>query len=534
MKTVLKIVASLVLAMSSASCIYEYPEPDFVREGEAATGGKVTLMMDVRTIRTRAGGTDTKQDLKRPFEKPRYLRVVIVGTDWRVSEAGEAGSEPGRTETPWKVEVNYRISEDMALGGDVMDAAGKQLKFPNIEAARKKRIYVFINCEDIEFTLSDGTTCSLNDPDAAEKLFCDGKLPRDGAGGLIPLDREAEHPYQTGRLPIDDCTYTFSKAKGLPYVGVYEVDVPPSDYVLKHYGVNDPESAFIEPLFSVGPLYLVRAANRIRFEFVNDTAHADGPGETDLAPVDIDVLGWTLSNTAVRAYLMPHLEPRTYNGNGWSYNGWARGWTNGGQNALTIPTQYMDSYEKTKSAGDYYGGAWMLWLKDEAERTQTNDYNGDALDSKYEWLTGYEVPAGTEPLEHSYGAPIPVPAPTKREDGTYGETSVLVPNDVGDENAVYKDAVYFAESKNSPDTDGRQHYWLEVSVRQTNTSDDVTPVYKTYTCEDLPNCLSLFRDTDLLVRVRFRRLRTDGLEMAVDVVPYGSIELDPVFGLEDK
>lgn len=522
MKTVLKIVASLVLAMAAASCICEYPEPDSGRVGEAASGGKVTLMMDIRTLRTRAGGADV--DLKRPFEKPRYLRVVIVGTDFRVPNADDdSGSDPGRTNTPWKVEVNYRISEDMVLGGDVMDAAGRQLKFPDIEAARKKRIYIFINCEDIEFTLSDGTTkCKLTDADAETKLFGDGMIHHEEP------DETAEHPYQTGRLPIDDCTYTFSDAGRLPYVGVYEVDVPPGDYVLEHYGTNDPGSVFIEPLFPVGPLYLVRAANRIRFEFVNDTAHADGQGETGIEPVDIDVLGWTLSSTADRAYLMPHLDVD-----------WRIGLKEGQKSPLTVPTIYTtESPEGPFSAKDYYGGEWMLWLKNEAERPQTGDWTL-VPDPGYEWLTGYDVPDGTEhkPLEHSYGdAPISVPAPTKREDGTYGETSVQVPNDVdvGDGNAVYNDAVYFAESKNSPDTDGRQHYRLEVRVRQTNTSGDMTPVNKTYMCEDLPNSLSLFRNTDLLVRVRFRKLRTDGLEMTVDVVPYGSIELDPVFGLEDR
>lgn len=523
MKTVLKIVASLVLALAATSCIYEYPETYSGEGGEAASGGKVTLMMNVKTLRTRAGGVDA--DMERPFERPKYLRVVIVGTDYCVNKEGHADA-PERTKTPWKVEVNYRISEDMASGsGGVMDAAGKQLKFPNIEADRKKRIYIFINCEDIEFTLRDGTKCGLNGAGAAETLF--------GAGTVHNGNPLAEHPYQTGRLPIDDCTYSFKDGEqdyeGLPYVGVYEVDVPSSSYVLDNYGVN-PESVSVEPLFTVGPLYLVRAANRIRFEFVNDTAHPDGPDETEIAPVDIDVLGWTLSNIADRAYLMPHLDAD-----------WRTGLKNGLKSSLSVQESYYEVKAdgtmsgKSIPAEDYYGGAWMLWLKQEAETSKTLEVDGSSPVRQYEWLTGYDVPEGTNHglFEYNYDgkdhrpSEVHLSAPTAGADGKYVATTELVPKD--NENAVY-----FAESKNSPDADGRQHYRLEVRVRQTNTSGDKTPVYKTYTCEDLPNSLSLFRNTDLLVRVRFRRLRTDGLEMAVDVVPYGSIELDPVFGLEDK
>lgn len=503
MKTIFKIVALFAFAVAESSCSHDLSES--VSEGglDAADDGKVTLLLNVETLQTRAGGTDTKQDLQRPFEKPQYLRVVIVNTDFRAKVAGDKDSSGAddRANTPWNVEVNYRISEDMALGGDVMDAAGKQLKFPNIEADRKKRIYIFINCEDIEFTLKDGVTkCSLNDGGAIETLFGAGSIP---SGGV-----EAEHPYQTGRLPIDDCTYSFEDTKGtdekdyagLPYVGVYEVDVPSASYVLEKYD-PDPDAVFTEPLFPVGPLYLVRAANRIRFEYINDTAHADGdePDETPIDPIDIEVLGWTLSETADRAYLMPH------------FVNWRQGLK--GEVATTLdPPDLVDEERKTVvSANNYYGGAWMLWLKQEADATQNTDtYNG----TKYEWLTGYSVPEDVtyEPLTCNYASAITVNK----------NTTVPVPEDG-------ENAVYFAESKYPPNGD-KQKYSLSVRVRQINTGREEE--VKTYTCEELPNSSSLFRNTDLLVRVRFRKLRTDGLEMAVDVVPYGSIDLEPVFGLD--
>ena len=394
MKTIFKIVASFAFAVAAASCSRDLSE-SFFEGGRDASAGKVTLLLNVETLGTRSGETaTTMNDLKRPFEKPKYLRVVIINTDFRVAK-NEDGSDPVRTNTPWNVEVNYRISEDMALAGDVMDAARKQLKFPNIEADRKKRVYILINCEDIPFTLADGETCTLNDGDALEKLFGAGKTHPE------PLASTAEHPYQTGRLPIDDCTYCFEDTKqtgskryaGLPYVGVYEVDVPPRAEVLKEYGTLAPDTvAFIEPQFPVGPLYLVRAANRIRFEFVNDTSHADGQTEATVDPIDIEVTGWTLSSTADSAYLMPRLDKRTYLGS----NGWALGWKNGQQQALTIKAKYQLTDEKGNSkevlADDYYGGAWVLWLKQEAEDTQ------------YEWLTGYSVPDpdGVTPLNHSY------------------------------------------------------------------------------------------------------------------------------------
>ena len=500
MKTIFKIVALFAFAVAAASCSHDLSES--VSEGgrDAADGGKVTLLLNVETLQTRAGGANKKDpNLDRPFEKPRYLRVVIVNTDFRAKVTGDDYSsevDGERTNTPWNVEVNYRISEDMA-GGEVLDVAGKQLKFPNIEANRKKRIYIFINCENINFTLPGGGMCKLTDPDAPEKLF--------GAGEPHPenvFKAEAEHPYQTGRLPIDDCTYSFNDTEqdGLPYVGVYEVDVPSASYVLNNY-TADTGAAFIEPLFTVGPLYLVRAANRIRFEYINDTSHADwdAPDEV-IDPIDIEVLGWTLSSTADRAYLMPH------------FVNWRQG-LKGGVTTTLDPPDLVDEEGKTVvSANNYYGGAWMLWLKQEADDTQNTDiYNG----RNYEWLTGYSVPEDVtyEPLTCNYASAITVNK----------NTTVLVPEDG-------ENAVYFAESKYPSDGD-QQKYSLSVTVRQTNIEGNETPVVKTYTCEELPNSSSLFRNTDLLVRVRFRKLRTDGLEMAVDVVPYGSIELEPVFGL---
>ena len=533
MKAIFKIVASFAFAVASASCSRDLSEP-FSEGGRDASAGKVTLLLNVETLGTRSGETaTTMNDLKRPFEKPKYLRVVIINTDFRadVKEDGDSGGS-GRANTPWNVEVNYRISEDMALAGDVMDAARKQLKFPNIKADRKKRVYILINCEDIPFRLADGTTCTLNDGDALEKLFGAGKTHPE------PLDPTAEHPYQTGRLPIDDCTYRFEDTKktgtkgyaGLPYVGVYEVDVPSTSYVLEHYEALDPDATFIEPQFPVGPLYLVRAANRIRFEFVNDTSHADGQTEATVDPIDIEVTGWTLSSTADRAYLMPRLDMRTSNGNGWDKDGWANGWKKGQQQALSVPGTYeagkdKDGNLKEVSADDYYGGAWMLWLKQEAEATQNtaDSYNGMGPNAEYEWLTGYEVPKDVtyNELKHEYSSAITVNR----------NTTVQVPED-DDKNGVYEDAVYFAESRYLPDGSGNgQRYSLSVRVRQINTGREEE--VKTYTCEELPNSLSLFRNTDLLVRVYFRKLRTDGLEMSVDVVPYGVCELEPKFGLDE-
>ena len=503
MKTIFKIVALFAFAVAAASCSHDLSES--VSEGgrDAADGGKVTLLLNVETLQTRAGGTDVDVDLERPFERPKYLRVVIVNTDFRAKVKDDDYSsevDGERTNTPWNVEVNYRISEDMA-GGEVLDVARKQLKFPNIEANRKKRIYIFINCENINFTLPGGGTCKLTDPDAPEKLF--------GAGETHPenvFKAEAEHPYQTGRLPIDDCTYSFNDTEkdGLPYVGVYEVDVPSASYVLKTY-TADTGAAFIEPLFTVGPLYLVRAANRIRFEYINDTSHADwdAPDEV-IDPIDIEVLGWTLSSTADRAYLMPHLTD------------WRTGLDKDGKTAeLSVPENLVVEGKTIVSAQDYYGGAWMLWLKQEAEKTQSTDtYNGET-DPGYEWLTGYSVPENTQHKDTTY---VYEKAIIVNKDAT-----VQVPKD--NENAVY-----FAESKYQPDENGKQTYRLTVEVRNKN-GDGTFQAAKKYTA-DLPNSLSLFRNTDLLVRVRFRKLRTDGLDMAVDVVPYGSIELEPVFGLD--
>ena len=153
----------------------------------------------------------------------------------------------------------------------------------------------------------------------------------------------------------------------------------------------------------------MRAANRIRFEYINDTSHADWDApDKEIAPIDIEVLGWTLSSTADSAYLMPHLNEN-----------WTDGLKGATQQALTVPSTYTTKNPQgTFPAENYYGGAWMLWLKQEAESTQNADsYDGTGTNPNYEWLTGYSVSAGTEykPLEYSYGAPPHIrPGPDKK------------------------------------------------------------------------------------------------------------------------
>lgn len=437
------------------------------------------------------------------WEDPGYLRVVIVNTDLRVSDSTHTGQ-------PWTVEADYRVSKSMVAGGHILNGSTDNLlKFPGIAADRWKRIYLLVDCEYMSLTTADGNAMQLTDEGAVEKLF--------------------GTPDGEGKLPIDYCTFRLGEKTepGVPMTAMHEVPVPPSDSV--HVPL-DSGAPFIEKMVEVGPLYVARAANKVTFDFVNDTAHPYGSGGETMPPVDLAVTGWQITSTADVSYLFPRLGAD-----------WAAG--------LSVPDYYGEPHDDAHKSENYSGGAWMIWLAEEARKThKTGDYDGFAApDGKYEWMKAYALPEGAThaPLccpEDWENSRTPVdslatPVADNGYEATHSSSYEVSPDGVL--TGVTGKSYYFAESKYDGATaasDGRtdaveQSYTLSVRLRQTDSSGGGSTQYHTYSAP-LPNCESLFRDTHLLVTVTFSRLITDSLRMEVDVVPYGAVELDPVFGLD--
>lgn len=242
-------------------------------------------------------------------------------------------------------------------------------------------------------------------------------------------------------------------------------------------------------------LYVVRAINKITFEFCNKTFSNGFEG------IDLLVREWSISKINDRAYMFGHPGENKHlcTGKTWKWDL---------ENQVNAP--------------------WMQWLKEEAERTQPPTSSTSA----YQWLTKYYMPDNSVSETYSFrpgtyegdawtGTPKDgdgyfLPAPTSVDEVTSLDTE--------------NDPVYFGESNwGNP-----QQYELAFTVWQRTEEDGGSwknpYTYRAVSDDSKFNIQSLFRSTHLVVKVTF----LSGMgrpDFEIDVHPYGSYELDPVFGL---
>ena len=126
---------------------------------------------------------------------------------------------------------------------------------------------------------------------------------------------------------------------------------------------------------------------------------------------------------------------------------------------------------------------WIDWLKDVSDKSNADPYDPSADESG--WLTEYELPIDAQSKDYEYAGPILVPAKTESDGGTeYGTKSV--------------ERIYIPESKSVKDgssDSGEQEY--KMSLTLTIDGED-----RLFECV-LPNLKALFRNTHVVVNVRF-------------------------------
>lgn len=303
----------------------------------------------------------------------------------------------------------------------------------------------------------------------AKKVFlfanCDSLEIKDAAGQVVSLDDHGLFkPGADGRTPVEDCRFIAPRgrdADSVRYVPMTAV-----------YDITVPPK---EALRRVGevcyfdvekPLYLVRAFTKFSLEFVNLTS--------ERVSTNIQLGNFTISKIATgESYLFAHV---------------ADDWKNA-----------------TMTAGTY--NTWQEWLVAEAGRTQS----ADADPEKYEYLTAYELPDGVgyEDCRYVYRNP----SSTSNVLYATGNSTTL----------TGLKPVYFPESKYNPDADGLQQYHVSVRVYEWEPQRGYTTGrYVTYEA-DLPYCQSLFRNTEVRVRVTFKG---DAIALDAVVCPWTRHEIE--------
>lgn len=446
MKKALLHTVMVMFAACCMSCIYDYyPEEEVPDENQ------VTLAFNMRLLgydATRAGG-----DL--PAERIRTLRVVLVDLG--------INSVSGEQETKPYVEYNSVLYDISLSGGDYGKEGIAHLQFPKIHAERYKKIYFLINSEQPYLDLeANGKKINLNNSELY--LSGDGTAPViENATFISPQGSYSKNELEKGELLV-------------PMTAFHSFKVPSVKELEEKYPLN---ANLVYTLSE--ELYVVRAINKITFDFVNATKDSENAG------MDLLVKNWSISRINTGAsYLFAHP----------------------GENGIL--------FAKTNIAS--LNAPWMQWLREEAERSRDKE-NRDSLN----WLTEYSMPDEAVHKEYVFS-----PA---------DEGYILSAPDENNTTVTLRtEPVYFAESR--PADNGKpQQYDLAFTVMQKEdgkwNNEYVYRATSSLTASDDGNDFilqSLFRSTHIQVTVTFR----SGLGHPVfdiDVHPYGGYTLDPVFGL---
>ncbi len=312
-----------------------------------------------------------------------------------------------------------------------------------------RQFKVKANAKKRIYIIANGGACEIHNG-ATPLEISDGSLYIPDSNGLSVIDRA------TFSIPED------SALQSIPMTAVYELEVEDKDTETK--------------------CSLVRAVNKLTLSVNNATQTPTDPANPSSSlKRSIRLLGWSLDKTAADNYLMPHVNK----------NAAGAYWV-------------ADTDRNTEIA---LSGNWVDWLAEETKKNQETDI------LRYQWLTDYEIPAGTErkPMTYIYET-----APQIDADGS--STSYTAP------------AVYFTES--SERIDGNplklQEYTFTLFTEERYEGDSEWKK-RQYTAV-LPQVASLFRNTHVVINASINYYYDFTLK--VEEQPYSYVNLNPDFGLD--
>ena len=413
-----------------------------------------------------------------PAEVITTLRLVVV--DLGLSSDDETVIAPPSVEyNKLYSSVTLREESDYEEG-----ASSVTLSIPQISAGRKKKIYLLVNAEPsrqsyLDIRLEDGSPVARLDDESFFLPDAQGNSPIDNAVFSAPV----------GSYLINDIT---SDEEFLaPMTAMHFLSVPTIDVIAQKYPTINNKLTYPLP-----DLMVVRAVNKIWFDFVNATFQPS----MDFKPLDLLVTAWELSDV--------NLSPSFMFGKVGDNGNLFKGYTYNPYSSVNEP--------------------WMQWLMDEGRRSQSSTSAYAA-----QWLTEYSLPEGTvaKPLRFTPGNFSGQGEPSDN-DGLLIAAPVSA---AGRKVSTEMLPVYFPESH----AGNPQCYKLSFTVWQRAQGEKQWQNPFVYSITSaLPSAaaasdfvlLSLFRNTDVVMEAKFVYGKS-GVEMIVEVLPYGSVILNPGFGL---
>ena len=157
----------------------------------------------------------------------------------------------------------------------------------------------------------------------------------------------------------------------------------------------------------------------------------------------------------------------------------------------------------------FKGETWTDWLKRVSEASSVDD--DYATTEAAGWLKDYELPEkANKEMTYIHDGAVTIGAPT---------VDIDYPDNSKPGVAEKAPAFYLPESKNlkAGAATGEQEYTLPLNIAGRT---------EPFVCR-LPNLKALFRNTHVVVNITMYNSN----EIVVDVIPYGEVKLDPIFGL---
>lgn len=382
-----KLAGAAIAAVCCVSCINEYPADteDLFQTRGVDLALQISLLEDA----------DKEGETLPAVEKMHDLRVIITRT------------ENGKEYVEYNRYIDFGTQREYRYGY----LRDNRLVF-RVTAPETKHIYLFANSEPlfagIEHVDPEHGNYGVRHPKpqgAAEKAPDEYEAIE--ASEYINQLRELTFTQDQLKGFVED-----EKANGIPMSAEYDVKVTPGNT-----GISD---------FCEFEAWIVRAANKITFTYINDRLMGD-----------IAVKNWQLQYTADKSWLLPH-----------------------------VPAEKNSSLF---GAGTEYNGNWIAW------------YVEHIKSKEHEEELEFDTPEGVvmSPFSDDYKAEVTVRRTTSDNTTTETVTGLRVPQRglTDREPTPAKDSItyYFLESRYIPEGVGAQRYTMRFNTleyQNTPTTDE--------------------------------------------------------------
>ncbi len=451
------------LSFLTVSCINEYPgeEPSEVSVGSG-------LALRVSLLDAEGYGDGEGDDLLPPVECMHDLRVIITHKDEDENEVLEYNRHIDFDDPDYAGKYRYGYLDNANLLFKVREGT-----------PMKKHLYLFSNSEPVLKKVCEAAGLSKH-PDPEEGVY--------GGNHYVDVSQDDVKRYLAA---LRDATFTQEeldgfvrsgdngKANGIPMSAEYDVEV-------------EPGNTGVSGLCVIGDLHLVRACNKITFEYENYRPQ-----------YPIFVQDWALKLVAKDAYLLPR-----------------------------VPAD--DENIRLFGTGTEYKGDWIAWYSDhirtgghvdelnfEVPETSYDSYNGRSEGETYADLSVTEVkPDGSETVfkEHVTGLRV--------GNLYWNKTDIAIPGKKTD-GKVY----YFPETRYIPTDSDKQKYTMSFRTMEYNASASGSEGQHwsgehLYESGPMENVSTLFRNTHVQIRATF--MEGEQVDLNVSIINWG--ENNPVYG----